>query len=416
MIDDEKRIDGRGIFSAEGKRRALVVGVNSSIKSIDIEIHSNMLKMMHMKWLRLLNLLHATLRCSNLLSQGKEATSRNVKDAIIELINESTYQDFVCFYFSGHAQPMKVKGERQDVYLVTHDFSESQVEIDPTHHLSMRWLWEVLYQRANAGKILLILDCCYAGNMPTGPDPYQIDLYQLFHDYLEEEDAKKQTDRSRFILSATGHDVVAHERDGHGIMTGLLLKALRGKVTSAYDEEGYLDIYRLYTYLHDTMPEQQRPGLSGEGRNRCFLARYSPQSLPDDEAKKTSMLVMTEPDFWKRFEEVNRKPHILPFDHTLCGDASLTDLNMEAVTSLFQKGRVQKQPGFHSNMTNQELLEHLNLLREEVLTYGAVLCFGKSPSKWIAGACTRCTSWQGNDRLGGWEDEQFFRGSSAGAV
>ena len=84
---------------------------------------------------------------------------------------------------------------------------------------------------------------------------------------------------------------------------------------------------------------------------------------------------------------------------------------MEAVTSFFQKKRVQEQEDFHSNMTEQELLADFDLLQEGFLTYGAVLCFGKKPFRWVAGAFTRCTSWIGNDRLEGWEEDQEFRGS-----
>lgn len=347
MISDwVKHIDGKGIFPIEGKRLALIIGVNASTKSS----YRDPLKYAERDAYEMAIALESSACNFTLLKpalQGKEATTRDVKDAVIELITESTPQDFLCFYFSGHAQPMKVKGESQDIYLVTHDFNESQVEIDPTHHLSMRWLWEVLYQRTNVGKILVILDCCYAGNMlAAGPDQYQIDLYKLFKNYFEEEDAKKQTDRSRFILSATGYDAVAHERDGHGIMTGLLLKALRGEFTSAYDEEGYLDISALYTYLLKAMPEQP-PSRSNEGRDRFILAwrRLQSQNF-HDETRKSPSLIMTEADFWKRFEETSYKLQRLPLDHTLCRDASLIDINEEAVISLFQKERVQKQSGF----------------------------------------------------------------------
>lgn len=37
----------------------------------------------------------------------------------------------------------------------------------------MVWLRDKLYIPTAAGKVLLILDCCYAGNMgPSAPDPY----------------------------------------------------------------------------------------------------------------------------------------------------------------------------------------------------------------------------------------------------
>ena len=102
---------------------------------------------------------------------------------------------------------------------------------------------------------------------------------------------------------------------------------------------------------------------------------------------------------------------LLPFDHTLCGDASFNDINMDVVRTLLQQERVQKQEWFRPNMIDQELLEHLNLLRGEILTYGAVLCFGKNPSQWVAEAFTRCILYKGNDRLDSREEDREFRGS-----
>jgi ABC-type branched-subunit amino acid transport system substrate-binding protein len=109
--------------------------------------------------------------------------------------------------------------------------------------------------------------------------------------------------------------------------------------------------------------------------------------------------------------DTSERHSLLPFDHNLCRDASLNDINMDVVASLLQQERVQKQEWFRPNMTDQELLEHLNLLRGEMLTYGAVLCFGRNPSQWVAEAFTRCILYKGNERLGGREEDREFRGS-----
>src|SRR5205085_5300314 len=98
-------------------------------------------------------------------------------------------------------------------------------------HLSMRWLQDILYKSSKAGGVLVVLDCCYAGNIiNTEPDPYEIDLYKLFKDFFEDVSAEKKKDRLRLILTATGHDAMAREKDGHGIMTNLLLQVLQGEV------------------------------------------------------------------------------------------------------------------------------------------------------------------------------------------
>ena len=109
--------------------------------------------------------------------------------------------------------------------------------------------------------------------------------------------------------------------------------------------------------------------------------------------------------------DTREKHSLLPFDHVLCRDATLNDINMDVVAKLLRQERVRKQEWFHSSMTEQELLEHLNLLRGEILTYGAVLCFGRNPSQWVAQALTRCILYKGNDRLDSREEDREFRGS-----
>src|SRR5205814_366319 len=96
---------------------------------------------------------------------GPEATSANVKRAILQLARQRTEQDFLLLYFAGHGHPMTVSGDQHDIYLGTHDFNEQEVEDDEYIHCSMRWLRDKLYIPTNASKVLLILDCCYAGNI-----------------------------------------------------------------------------------------------------------------------------------------------------------------------------------------------------------------------------------------------------------
>jgi uncharacterized caspase-like protein len=108
---------------------------------------------------------------------GSEATSANVKKAVLSLAHQRDDNDFLLLYFSGHGQPMTVGGDQSDIYLVTSDFSKTETEADETLHCSMRWLQDKLYLPTQAGKVLLILDCCYAGNIGrTASDPYLEDL------------------------------------------------------------------------------------------------------------------------------------------------------------------------------------------------------------------------------------------------
>src|SRR5260370_1420573 len=145
-----------------GKRLALVVGVNSAPKSHlpsllsacrDAEAVAHVLE----------THCHFTLLEPPLLEE--QATSATIKKAVLDLMEQGEANDFLLFYFSGHGQPIDVEAGRNEVYLGTHDFVEKQVERDETLHLSLPWLRDKLYQQAEAGKVLLVLDCCYSGEI-----------------------------------------------------------------------------------------------------------------------------------------------------------------------------------------------------------------------------------------------------------
>src|SRR5260221_10536211 len=107
----------------------------------------------------------------------EQATTENVRQAVLDLADELNDHDCLLFYFSGHGEPMKVQADLDDVYFVTYDFKASHVMRNQHSHLSMRWLREVFYEHEKAVDVLLILECCYAGNMgQTSPDLYHDEL------------------------------------------------------------------------------------------------------------------------------------------------------------------------------------------------------------------------------------------------
>jgi Putative ATP-dependent DNA helicase recG C-terminal/Caspase domain len=412
-----------------GNKFALVVGVNSSTKSAYLK-----------------SLLYAE-RDAHTMAQvlrkpecnfsvlgpplvGKEAHTMAVKTAVLDLIRARTDQDFLLLYFSGHAKRMRVQGNREDIYFVTHDFMEAQVEADSDIHLSMRWLWNVLHHRTKAGKVLLILDCCYAGNIvDAGPDPYQIDLRRLLEDYLGEPGPRRQQDRLRLILMATGYDSEALEKNGHGFMTGLLLPALQGEVEEVLDDDGRVDIAALFKYLKKNM-KAQSPNLSVDfvGTDMaCILASYPTRSIRlrrgAEKAGETVLItevskltdkvsevskIITDPTY---FERLAKAYHSQPFDHVICNNSSFADLDLALITEFLKKDRVQLQEDFRSDASHQDQLLRFGLLQGSFPTYGALLCFGQEPPRWVSGASTRCTYWQSDNRLHGWQDDREYRGN-----
>jgi len=186
-----------------------------------------------------------------------KATSENIKKAVRRLARNRGDDDFLLLYFSGHGQPMMVEAEQRDVYFVSHDFDPSDVDDDENAHVSMRWLRKMLYEHTQAGKVLLILDCCFSGDMGrTAPDQYLQELKERIAYYfgVPSSASEAHTGGLRLALTSTGHNATSIEKDGHGLMTGLLLPALRGERAQVFDREGVVSLELLYNFLRKEMP------------------------------------------------------------------------------------------------------------------------------------------------------------------
>lgn len=206
------------------------------------------------------------------------ATSDRVKDSVRGLARDRTDEDFLLMYFSGHGQPMEIEIDERDIYLVTSNFKERDVEEDNYSHLSMSWIRDKLYIPTAAGRVLLILDCCYAGEMGrTAPDPYLEGLRKRINYYFGApgRDSGARSGGLRLSLAATRHNEKAGELKGHSLMMSLVLPVLRGEVKGVIEDQGEISIQGLHRYLERRMPTKQKPSLSGDTAGRdCILACY----------------------------------------------------------------------------------------------------------------------------------------------
>jgi len=209
---------------------------------------------------------------------GEQASTENVREAVLDLADMLEDHDMVLFYFSGHGEPMTVPGNVDDIYLVTQDFNPAHIRRDPHAHLSMRWLRSVLYELEQDVDMLLILECCYAGNVGlAAPDLYRDELLRRLAYYFDSPSGTSEASKRglRITLSATAPGAVAHERDGHGVMTKFMLPALRGDYEQAFDPNKHdcITFTSLYSFLESQMPGEQQPRFFGAG-GPLVLATY----------------------------------------------------------------------------------------------------------------------------------------------
>jgi hypothetical protein len=172
--------------------------------------------------------------CRVLTSPGlKPITRRFLREQWTELFEN--FDGDVLFYFSGHGSPTNVGG-----YLVTQDGESGDPGIAMNDLL-------ILANRAKAKSILLILDCCFSGDLGNPPN--------LQGDGSIENQA--QLKEGLTILAASRPSQIASEIAGHGVFTNLVLGALKG---GASDIRGRVSAASIYAYVEQALGAwDQRP-------------------------------------------------------------------------------------------------------------------------------------------------------------
>ncbi len=263
---------------AAGKRLALVIGVDQTRSSILPALKHAVTDAQDVADV-LVQRCQFSLHVPPLL--GEQATSANIKRTVLELVRQRSADDFLLLYFSGHGQQAydELRQEIRHTYLGSADFKEEEVEEDPmTMHVSLHWLRERLFEKTNAGRVLVILDCCYGEDIRTGSDHTLDELRRQLQHYFEIPGAEVKKRRAGLYaaLAAAGYDKTAGEADGHGMMTKLLLKVLRGEEPAVVGPQGQMTLNRLLDYINTEMPGEYKPVISytNSSGQECVLVTY----------------------------------------------------------------------------------------------------------------------------------------------
>ena len=262
---------------AAGKRLALVIGVNSTRSSILPALKHAVADAQEVADV-LVQHCQFSLYAPPLL--GEQATSSNIKRAVLELTRHRSADDFLLLYFSGHGQQAydELRQEIRHTYLGSADFKEEEVEEDPNLHVSLHWLRERLFEKTNAGSVLVILDCCYAEDIRTGSDHTFDELRRQLQHYFEMPGAEVKKRRAALYaaLAAAGYDKPSKEEYGQSMMTRLLIKVLRGEEPALVGPQGQITLNRLLDYINTAMLDEQKPVISytNSSGQECVLVTY----------------------------------------------------------------------------------------------------------------------------------------------
>lgn len=143
-----------------GTRRALIIGCNgppklpNPLRYAAKDAHDLATTLARVGW---------TIDAPLLVNE--HATSTAIFDRLAELSERCGAQDELLIYYAGHGVRLPVpQRSTDDVFLVTHDFNPARIRTRPDSLLGLSWLRSYIEDQLPAAKVLLILDCCYAGN------------------------------------------------------------------------------------------------------------------------------------------------------------------------------------------------------------------------------------------------------------
>lgn len=86
-----------------------------------------------------------------------------------------------------------------------------------------------------------------------------------------------------------------------------------------------------------------------------------------------------------------------PFDATICKGATISDLDEARIKWFVETARSKRNFPLSPDAKPEEILTHLNLIKETGLTNAALLLFGKKPQKYFITAEIRCVLFHGNE-------------------
>ena len=165
--------------------------------------------------------------CRVLTSPGKKAITRKfLREQWSELFD--SFNGDILFYFSGHGTPTDVGG-----FLVTQDGEPGDPGIAMNDLLT-------LANRSRANSVLLILDCCFSGDIGN---PANLQGGGNIEN-------QAQLREGLTILAASRSDQTAAEIGGQGVFTNLVLGALRG---GAADVRGRVSAASIYAYVEQAL-------------------------------------------------------------------------------------------------------------------------------------------------------------------
>lgn len=183
---------------------------------------------------------------------NKDATLPNLRNALINFLNQAIDIDLVIIYFAGHGAPEPARP--QLLYLLTYD---SDPTVLGTTAFPMWQIQDVLARYINAKRIVVFSDACHSGGISVNFATRGLGATEqnLINQYLTDL-SKTKEGTVVFTASAAGEVSQEFPELGHGVFTYYLLEGMQGKAD--YNNDYTVTINELMQYVEVQVKSKTR--------------------------------------------------------------------------------------------------------------------------------------------------------------
>lgn len=203
---------------------------------------------------------------------NKDATLSNLREAMIDFLQQAIDKDLVIVYFAGHGAPDPTRP--QNLYLLTHDTDPNRLG---TTAFPMWDIQTVVARQIAAKKVVVLSDACHSGGISVDVATRGLDVTQSnpINQYLAEL-ARAKDGLVVFTASAAGEVSQEFPELGHGVFTYYLLEGLKGAADANND---YLvTVNEMMGYVEEQVKRKTR-GAQNPTRSQTSYDKELPMSV-----------------------------------------------------------------------------------------------------------------------------------------
>lgn len=299
----------------------------------------------------------------------QEAPSHQLCDAVEEFFQSAGHDDTLLFYYSGHGIT-----RYQQLFLCA---ANTNIEKPHTTAIAESTVSSVAANSYARAKII-ILDCCHSGMLKSS---------ELAQSLM----AGSLDGTGRYVIAAASATERASDARFRGMpspFTRILTEGLTDRAADR-DGDGYVDLDDIYFYLERTPYDGPRPQRRFDGEGTVSIARRivstgmrpsGDEAAGDDHANGDDLS-----------QELSA-PTLSYLDTA----APRSAFSPELVSQFRANIRGENSAQALSDLSAEDFLESIGVMRDRFLTYAGVLLFGKNPNSLFPAAVIQCARFHGS--------------------